>query len=72
MRRNGWKLLLIGCLMAGGGTYGTPIAAKAQIFLEQYERLSNSERKVGIWERVVYSLMEVNQQTRGTTRSRIG
>jgi hypothetical protein len=43
----------------------TPIPLKAYVFVREFERSGRAETRVSVWERVVYSLIEANDQTAG-------
>ncbi|HYP08683.1 MAG TPA: hypothetical protein VER03_20780 [Bryobacteraceae bacterium] len=44
-----------------GGISTTPVPERACIFVQQFHKLSNTPVEVGVWERVVYSLIEASQ-----------
>jgi hypothetical protein len=68
MRPNRWKgWILAGSLIVAGGISTTPVPARACVFVQQFHKLSETRSEAGIWERVVYSLIEASQST--TNRS---
>jgi hypothetical protein len=68
MKVNRWKgWILAGGLIAAGGISTTPVPSRACVFVQEFHKLSETRSEAGIWERVVYSLIEASQPT--TNRS---
>jgi hypothetical protein len=62
MRPSRWKgWFLAGGLIMAGGISTTPVPSKACVFVQQFQKLSQTRAESGIWERVVYSLIEASQ-----------
>jgi hypothetical protein len=61
---NRWKgLLLVGCLTGAGMISTTPVPSRACVFFKEFQKSSKAGAHVSVWERVVYSLIEANNQT---------
>jgi hypothetical protein len=45
------------------GVSSTSVPTKACVFLHEFKKSSKAGDRVSVWERVVYSLIEANNQT---------
>jgi hypothetical protein len=62
--KNRWKgWLLVSCLATAGAISTTPVPSRACVFLKEFQKSSKAAAHVSVWERVVYSLIEANNQT---------
>ena len=45
------------------GVSSTNVPTKACVFLHEFQKSSKAGERVSVWERIVYSLIEANNQT---------
>jgi len=64
MKVKRWKAALLAGSLALSAVVvaDTPLPGKASIFYHEFRKTSKSGARVSVWERVVYSLMEANNQ----------